>query len=132
MKSNEHIIKEKILYWTNAVSSGDREGILKSHSKDILMYDFPEVIRGINAYNKTWDFFFQEKVDDIRFEARNIEITAGEEVAFATCLIRCDGTAAGVVELRFTAGFKKIDNEWMFVHEHHSVPSVIQSTQTTE
>jgi hypothetical protein len=31
---------------------------------------------------------------------------------------------AGVVELRLTVGLRKIDGEWIVLHEHHSVPTV--------
>ncbi len=51
-------------------------------------------------------------------------MTAGADVAFATCLIRCEGTSAGVVELRLTTGLCKIDDKWVVTHEHHSVPTV--------
>jgi ketosteroid isomerase-like protein len=123
MKNNEQIIEELIIKWTQSISNGDRAGILKAHSDDILMYDFPDVVRGIKAYDKTWDYFFKEKIDTILFIPRDIEITASDTVAFASCLIRCEGTSAGIVELRLTAGFKKINHEWIFTHEHHSVPS---------
>ena len=122
--NNKQVIEEMIIDWAHSISTGNRAGIIKSHSKDILMYDFPDVIRGINAYDKTWDFFYNEQVDDIKFDARDIEVTASDSVGFATCLIRCEGTSTGIVELRFTAGFEKVNNEWTFIHEHHSIPTI--------
>jgi hypothetical protein len=41
-----------------------------------------------------------------------VRVTAGEDVAFASCLVRCDGTSAGHVDLRLTIGLRKIAGEW--------------------
>jgi ketosteroid isomerase-like protein len=101
----------------------NRAGILSNHSKEILMYDFPSVVRGLDAYDRTWDFFFSEKMKEILFAPRELEVTAGSSVAFATCLIRCEGTSAGVVEFRLTSGLQKINDKWIITHEHHSVPT---------
>jgi ketosteroid isomerase-like protein len=123
MTKDEEIIRQIILNWAASISSNDREGILEAHSANILMYDFPSVVRGLEAYDETWDFFFAEKTKEIHFDVRDLEVTASDFVAFATCLIRCEGTSAGVVELRLTTGLKKIDNKWIIIHEHHSVPT---------
>ncbi|WP_411755896.1 nuclear transport factor 2 family protein [Sinorhizobium meliloti] len=45
-------------------------------------------------------------------------------MAFATCLVHCDGTSAGPLDFRLSIGLKKIDGEWSIVHEHHSVPTL--------
>ncbi|WP_164828595.1 nuclear transport factor 2 family protein [Sinorhizobium meliloti] len=55
---------------------------------------------------------------------RQVEVTAGDDVAFATCLVHCDGTSAGPLDFRLSIGLKKIDGEWSIVHEHHSVPTL--------
>lgn len=54
---------------------------------------------------------------------RELQVEAGNDVAFASCLISCDGTSAGHVDLRLTVGLRKIDGEWTVTHEHHSVPT---------
>lgn len=116
-------IQKVIEDWTKAVSSGDRSGILAHHSKQILMFDFPAVERGIEAYDRTWDFFYDKPEGRITFAPSELSITAGEEVAFASCLIHCDGTSAGPLDLRLTVGLQKINGEWIILHEHHSVPT---------
>ncbi len=50
-------IENIVLDWARAVSAGDRDGILARHADDLLMFDFPNTVRGIAAYDKTWDFF---------------------------------------------------------------------------
>ena len=56
--SNENGVRAIIGNWAEAVSDGDQKGILTHHSKDLLMFDFPTIVRGLDAYYNTWDFFF--------------------------------------------------------------------------
>jgi ketosteroid isomerase-like protein len=123
-QSDEARVKSLIERWAQAISNGDREGILANHSPDLLMFDFPNEVRGIEAYDKTWDFFFANPKGQISFVPHELEVTAGEDVAFASCLVRCDGTSGGHVDLRLTVGLRKIDDEWTITHEHHSVPTI--------
>ena len=89
------------------------------------MFDLPPgLVRGIDAYDRTWDFFFTAPKGPISFVPNNLEVTAGGDVAFASCLIRCEGTSGGRVDLRLTVGLRKIAGEWTIMHEHHSVPSL--------
>ncbi|MBA3260241.1 MAG: nuclear transport factor 2 family protein [Gemmatimonadales bacterium] len=124
MATEETRVRQLIERWAAAISAQDRAGILADHSDDLLMFDFPSTVRGIGPYDRTWDFFFADPKGPIRFVPRELEVTAGADVAFATCLIRCEGTSAGVVELRLTTGLCKIDDKWVVTHEHHSVPTV--------
>jgi ketosteroid isomerase-like protein len=118
-------VKELIERWAKAISTGDRPGILAHHASNMLMFDFPPVlVRGIEAYNRTWDFFFANPKGPISFIPNELQVHAGNEVAFASCLIHCEGTSAGPVDLRLTVGLRKIDGEWTVIHEHHSVPTV--------
>jgi ketosteroid isomerase-like protein len=118
-------VKDVIEQWAKAISSEDRERILAHHSRDMLMFDFPApLVEGIEAYDRTWDFFFANPRGPISFVPHDLRVTAGEDVAFASCLIRCDGTSAGHVDLRLTVGLRKVAGAWIVVHEHHSVPTV--------
>lgn len=116
-------VRNLIERWASAVSSGDRATILAHHSPQLLMFDFPSIVRGIEAYARTWDFFFAAPKGPISFIPSDLEVTAGDDVAFASCLIHCEGTSAGSVDLRLTVGLRKIEGEWVIMHEHHSVPS---------
>src|SRR5687767_3912693 len=122
--SDEAQVRSLIENWARAISDGDREGILAHHSPDLLMFDFPEVVKGLDAYNRTWDFFFRAPQGPISFVPSDLEVTAGADVAFASCLIHCEGTSAGPLDLRLTVGLRKIEGEWTVMHEHHSVPTI--------
>lgn len=122
--SNESEVRAVIEDWARAVSAGDRAAILARHSRDLQMFDFVDPVRGLEAYDRTWDFFFTNPRGPISYVPRDIEVTAGENVAFASCLFHCEGTSAGPVDFRLTTGLRKIDGKWEIVHEHHSVPSI--------
>ncbi|HBP31634.1 MAG: YybH family protein [Advenella sp.] len=116
----ERIVRD----WAHSVSTGDRKGILKHHAADLLMFDFPDVFEGINAYDGTWDFFYANPRGPITYEPSDLRITAGENVAFVTCKMHCDGTSAGPLEFRLTVGLEKRNDQWLITHEHHSVPTI--------
>jgi ketosteroid isomerase-like protein len=123
--SDEARIGALIENWARAISSGDRQAILAHHAPDLLMFDFPPaIVRGLDEYKRTWDFFYQSPKGPIRFVPRELQVTAGADVAFASCLIHCDGTSAGPLDLRLTVGLRKSHGEWTIVHEHHSVPTI--------
>jgi ketosteroid isomerase-like protein len=116
---------EKIVTdWARAVSAGDRGKILANHSDDLVMFDFPDTVEGLDAYDKTWDFFYANPRGPIRFEPSDIHTTAGKDVAFVTCKMHCDGTSAGPLDFRLTVGLEKRDGDWVITHEHHSMPTV--------
>jgi uncharacterized protein (TIGR02246 family) len=122
--SDVSAIQAVIEQWAQAVSRGDREGIIARHSADVLMFDFPSTARGIEAYAKTWDFFFDSQRGPITFAPSDLRVTAGDDVAFATCNMHCDGTSAGPLDFRLTVGLRKEKGAWTILHEHHSVPTI--------
>jgi ketosteroid isomerase-like protein len=119
--SDEAQVRTVIENWAKAVSAGDREGILANHSEDLLMFDFPATIEGLHAYDRSWDFFYANPRGTISFVPREIAVTAGDDVAFATCIVDCDGTSAGPLDFRLTTGLRKVRGQWTIVHEHHSL-----------
>ena len=121
---DEAAIRKAIEDWAAAISNGARAAILAGHADDLLMFDLPSTVRGIDAYNETWDFFFDRPKGPIKFVPHDLDVTAGDRVAFATCTIRCDGTSAGPLEMRLTTGLIKTDGQWIITHEHHSVPTI--------
>jgi len=116
-------VSEIVRRWLAAVSRGDRDGIRLQHAEDVLMFDFPNTVRGLAEYDRTWDFFFDCQRGPITFAPSNLEATAGEDVAFVSCEVHCDGTTAGPLDFRLTVGLEKRDGTWMITHEHHSLPT---------
>ena len=126
---DEAAIRDVVESWTGAVRRRDFEGILQNHSSDIVMFDVPPPFqsRGIEAYRKTWDLFFSCAMDPIVFDIDTMTITAGTDVAFVVATMRCTEPGPGGVRqglnFRLTVGLRKIGNQWIVTHEHHSVPA---------
>jgi uncharacterized protein (TIGR02246 family) len=121
-------VRKLIEQWADRVRAHDIDGVLAHHSPDILMFDVvgSTQLRGLQAYRESWtEQFFPWHGNNGRFQLRELEITAGDTVAFATALLDCAGTEHGrFVEytLRLTIGLKNTATNWTIVHEHHSEP----------
>jgi ketosteroid isomerase-like protein len=86
----------------------------------MVMFDVPEPIqaRGIPEYRETWELFFRNcPPGDGSFRLHELVVEAGDRVAFAHSLLD-----AGDDRCRLTVGLRKVDGEWVIVHEHHSSP----------
>ena len=127
--TDEAAIRELVESWARAVRAKDFDGILANHCADMLMFDVPPPVqsKGIEAYRKTWDLFFSWSDDPVVFDIKDIDITAGTDVAFVAALMRCAGTEKDgeriELEFRLTIGLRKIGGQWMVLHEHHSIPA---------
>lgn len=125
---NEARVRQLIEDWAAAVRNGDMEGILAHHADNIVMYDVPKPFQslGIDAYRRTWDTFFAYTKPGV-FDIRELHIVADKNVAFCFALMKCadKSTTVEYVELdfRLTVGLKKINDRWIIIHEHHSIPS---------
>ncbi len=122
-------IRTLIERWAKAVHIGDIEGVLADHAADIVMFDVPppeDGVRGIDAYRETWPGFFEWQRTGASFEIISLDVTVGQEVAYAYALLRC-GTPEELASdpdnrLRLTLGLRKEDGRWVVAHEHHSFP----------
>jgi len=127
MPDDEERIRTLIESWAEAVHDSDITGVLADHSEDIVMFDVPpphDGVRGIDAYRDTWPPFFEWQARGASFELVSLEVTAGDDVAYADALLLC-GTPqdlAGHPEsrLRLTVGLRKEDGRWVVAHGHHS------------
>jgi uncharacterized protein (TIGR02246 family) len=127
--SDEKDIRSLIERWAKAVHAGDMNAVLADHAKDIVMFDVPppnDGVRGIEAYRESWPPFFEFQKRGAVFDIVSLEITAGNEVAFAHALLRC-GTEDELRKdpqnrLRLTIGLRKEEGRWIVSHEHHSFP----------
>jgi uncharacterized protein (TIGR02246 family) len=126
--NDEAEIRALIERWAKAVHAGDMDGVLADHTEDIVMFDVPppNEVRGKAAYRETWPPFFKWQIQGAAFEIVSLQVTAGNDVAFAHALLRC-GTVAELQKdpknrLRLTIGLRKINGGWAVAHEHHSFP----------
>jgi uncharacterized protein (TIGR02246 family) len=129
MTTDGEAIRDLLHGWAEAVHHGDIETVVADHAEDIVMFDVPppeDGVRGIDAYRETWPPFFEWQRAGARFELVELEITAGNDVAYAWALLRC-GTEEELStdprnRLRLTIGLRKQEGRWVVTHEHHSFP----------
>jgi uncharacterized protein (TIGR02246 family) len=128
---DEKEIRALIEDWVAAVRAENREAIRAEHDPEILMFDVPPPFssQGLDAYMATWELFFSRPERAPSFGLRDVKVTAGNDVGFATASGRCLDLAPAAgkrdeLAFRLTMGFRKIDGRWRIVHEHHSLPAV--------
>jgi uncharacterized protein (TIGR02246 family) len=128
--TDEEAIRDLITRWAEAVHAEDLDTVLADHDPDIVMFDVPPPyngVRGIQAYRDSWPPFFKWQSQGALFEIVELDVTAGDDVAFAHALLRCgmpaELEANPANRLRLTIGLRKRDGRWVVTHEHHSFPS---------
>src|SRR6185437_1019219 len=117
--------------WADAVRRHDLPAILAHHDDNIVMFDVPPPLqsRRMSEYKKTWDLFFAFHQPGQAFDVEELQVCAGDTVAFAIAIMRCGSATVGGpsepsgFQFRLTIGLCKIDGTWRIRHEHHSVPA---------
>ncbi len=109
-----------------AHASHDADAIVAAYASDAVVFSLAPPLgeRGIDrddiaAWLKTWD-------GPVRVDARDVDLTISDGVAFSTALNRMSGRKTDGEEVdmwfRTTMCLKKMDGRWCIVHDHSSVP----------
>lgn len=117
---NESQIRALIEKWASAARAKDMGGVLANHTDDIVMFDVPMPVqsRGLDEYRKTWVLFFANSPGGPgAFDITELQITAGNDVAYCHAILEVMGTSG-----RLTIGLRKENGHWLIAHEHHSYP----------
>ncbi len=127
--NTEPDIRNLIEGWAKAVRAKEIDGVLAHHADDMVMFDVPPpvIVEGIDAYRETWPEFFKwQREAEGSFDIVSLDITAGDDVAFATAVLRCGSKEElkkdDTPRLRLTVGLRKDNGQWQIAHEHHSFP----------
>ena len=129
MADDEKQIRKLLDNWAAAVRNKDIDKIVAHHSVDFIMFDVPPPFQsvGIDAYKKTWDTFFKYTKRGV-FDIQQLKIVADSSLAFCIATMRCEENTGGKgfepLDFRLTVCLKKMDSQWIIVHEHHSIPSI--------
>jgi uncharacterized protein (TIGR02246 family) len=125
---DEADIRRRMDKWTEAIRTMDLDGVTSSYAPDIASFDLGPPLRhaGAEAKKKNWVGVFAMFQRPLDYEIRDLTIRVGDDVAFGHSLNRISGTSTdgkrNDVWVRFTACFRKIDGNWLIVHDHVSVP----------
>ncbi|MGH6861450.1 MAG: nuclear transport factor 2 family protein [Phyllobacterium sp.] len=112
--------------WSAAIRNKEAARALSHLTDDIVQFTLAPPLHysgkqaeDIQGWFDTWD-------GPIGAEARDVEITAGDGVAFVRCLVRMTGTKTdgqrADLWFRQTLGLTKQDKAWKIAHAHASVP----------
>jgi ketosteroid isomerase-like protein len=111
-----------------ATGSQDAAALSDHHAADAVLFDAVGPLRSAGADAQAqrvaeWLSAYRGPID---YQIRDLEITAGEQVAFCHYLYRIggtmtDGTVVGMW-LRSTVCLRQAGQDWLVTHEHTSVP----------
>ena len=124
---NEAQIRERIEGWTKALRAKDVDAVMSYYTRDVLSFDLaPPLLQTGDAVRRGWEEWFPTFRGPIGYEIRDLTLTLGDDVAFGHSLNRVSGTLKNGnrtdFRLRWTACFRKIDGNWLVVHDQVSVP----------
>ncbi len=127
---DEARIRELVTGQEAAMRERDAERLVAGYAPGAVKFDLAPPLRhvGPSVHDpdgvREWLSGFDGPID---FEIRDLDVTAGEDVAFCHSLNRLSATPRGTTErfdlwFRATVCLRKIDGEWMVTHEHTSTP----------
>jgi ketosteroid isomerase-like protein len=131
--SGETQIQQQINNFAKAFRAKDVNLMMSLFSAEMVSFDIipPLQYAGSDAYRKVWQETFALFQDAIEIEIRDLHITTGENVAFSYCFLRLSATMVNGNKIdyweRLTCCFQKINDKWLIVHEHVSLPADLKT-----
>jgi uncharacterized protein (TIGR02246 family) len=125
---DEAEIRQRIDKLVQAIRAMDLEGVKPIYAPDIVSFDIVPPLQhvGAEAKWKNWADVFTVYQRPLGYEIHDLTITLGEDVAFGHSLNRISGTLKNGNRtdswVRWTGCFRKIDGDWLIVHDQVSVP----------
>jgi uncharacterized protein (TIGR02246 family) len=124
----EAAIRDLIDCFVKALRAKDINGVMSVFAPEVVSFDLGPPLQhgGGETFVKRWQELFESYQNPIDYEVRDLNITAGDDVAFSYSLNRVSGTMKNGRKsdrwLRWTACYRKTNGKWLIVHEHVSVP----------
>jgi len=131
--TDEAGIRAQVDALVHAIRGRDLEGVMAVFAPNVVSFDIGPPLRhgGGDEFRPHWQAMFAAWKGGIDFEAHELDIAVGGDVAFSHSLNRTAGTAADGHRaerwLRWTACWRRFDRRWLIVHEHVSVPADLRS-----
>jgi uncharacterized protein (TIGR02246 family) len=131
--TDEADIRQRIEKLTEAIRAMDLDRVMPIYAPDIVSFDIEPPLRhmGPEAKRANWTKAFAVYQHPLEYETRGLTITVGDGVAFGHTLARITGTMKNGNKssywVRWTMCLRKIDGDWLIVHDQISVPLDFQS-----
>lgn len=124
------IIWASVVSWENAVAFRDFNGIMAYYAPGDSLFVFdvitPRQYVGAAAYRKEWEETLAPYIGQIHVAVSDWTVDVEGTMAYAHETATISGTGKDFrprkIVLRITDVFRKIDGNWLVVHEHVSVP----------
>jgi ketosteroid isomerase-like protein len=126
--NDEAEIRQLIDGRVKALHTKDVNAAMSPYAPDLLLFDLaaPLQYRGAAVHRKSLEEWFLTFRGPVGYEIRDLNITAGDDVAFCHSLNRISGARTDGMEtdvwVRATVCVRKIGGKWTITHEHVSVP----------
>ena len=127
--TDEADIRQRIDELVGAIRAHDLEAVLSIYTPDVVSFDVEPPLQhvGADAKGRNWKRVFAVYERPLRYEIRDLAITAGKDVAFAHSLNRLSGalksgTTTTGFWVRATLCFRKVNGRWFIAHDHASAP----------
>jgi uncharacterized protein (TIGR02246 family) len=130
---DEADIRRRIDTLVKALRAMDLEGVMAFYAPDIVSFDIAPPLRhvGAEAKREQWVAAFAAFQPPLGYEIRDLTVTVGDDVAFGHSLNQISGTLQNGnrtdLWLRWTVGLRKIEGNWLIVHDQVSVPLDFES-----
>jgi ketosteroid isomerase-like protein len=131
--TDEADIRQRIHKLAEAIRVKDLEAVMPIYAPDIVSFDIEPPLKHVGAAEKkgNWVKAFAAYEGPLGYEIRDLAITVGDAVAFMHTLARISGTLrsgnSSAYWVRWTACLRKIDGNWLIVHDQVSVPLDLES-----
>jgi uncharacterized protein (TIGR02246 family) len=122
-------IRARIDASAQALRAKDINALMAHYAPDVVVFDLmPLQCLGVDAYRKNFEAWFASVHGPIDYQISDLRITMRDDVAFCHYLgrVKSTGTTGEKRDyrVRVTAGFQKMNGQWMVTHEHVSVPFI--------
>ncbi|RYG38521.1 DUF4440 domain-containing protein [bacterium] len=128
---DEALLRDLIEDLSQSIRAKDAERAFAVYGPGTLSYAFPPPLasepekEGLQSWFDTWE-------GPIGYELHRLALNVGGDVAFSTAFLHLTGTKTDGErsELwgRVTMGFRKLEGGWKIVHEHESVPFLMDGS----
>lgn len=130
---DEADIEALVSRFVAAIRAKDVTGVMSVFAAEVVSFDLTDSLehRGGAAFAERWQALFGSYPHAIDCEVRDLTICAGHDVAFSHSLNRMGGVLKNGSRserwLRWTACYRKRNDQWLIVHEQVSVPIDIRT-----
>ena len=125
---DEEALRSRIDTLVTAVCARDLDAVRAMFAADVVSFDIVPPLRhiGVDAKTKNWVDVFAA-YEEIDYEVRDLTVAVDGDLAFSYSVNRISGTLRTgmptAMWVRWTGCWRRIDGEWLIVHDQISVPS---------